>query len=412
MKNKQSEPMNPKTILSIKEDAVVKARSLQNAKGRFAAGKFLVEGEEQIVWAIENHCRLHSVFVHDKQLHHPMLERLIQLEVPLFFASDGILKKISDTSYLIPFIGIVEIPKTDFPKDDFVIVLDGVQDFGNIGTIVRTAEAFGVKEFIATKEEFDWFYKKAIDASRGKILASHLTQCRSGKEAIAKLKERGYQIAVTTIRKSVIQSFAKVKDSPMAIVFGNEAAGVSPEVEKEADLRIQIPMSGSVESLNVGVVSGISLYELKTKWVLAMLTKKIRDSIGRDLYCTSRWLRLLFDTKLKAATPLNGDQAIALMILKCDETSNRTMLAHDSGMVNEPDTQALIQELIDQKFIVEAQDKLTLSEKGEEAIAKIWSIHELVERLAFMNISDEEKNLFLKVLRQIQDNCEKLTPYE
>ncbi len=402
--------MNSKTIFSIKEDVVIEARSLQSARGRLSAGRFLIEGEEQILWALENHCHLHSIFVHDKQQSHPMVERLTRQGIPLFFASDGILKKISDTSYLVPFLGVAEVLKTDFPKDDLVIVLDGVQDFGNIGTIVRTAEAFGIREFIATKEDFDWFYKKAIDASRGKIFASHLNRCHNGKEAISKLKERGYQIAVTTIRDSVIQSFAQVEDRPLAIVFGNETTGVSPEIEREADLRIQIPMSGSVESLNVGVAAGISLYELKIKWVLAMLTKKIQESIGRDLYCASRWLRLVFDAKLKAASPLNADQAIILMILKCDGISDAPTLASDAGIANEG--KPLIRALIDQKFITEAHGKLSLSEKGEEAIAKIWSIHELVERLTFIDTSDEEKVLFLKVLRRIQNNCEKIVPYK
>lgn len=404
--------MNPKTILSIKEDVVVEARSLQNAKGRQAAGRFLIEGEEQILWAIQNHCRIHCVFVHDKQQSHTIVGSLIQQNIPLFFASDGILKKISETSYLVPFIGVAEVTKADFPKNDIVIVLDGVQDFGNIGTIVRTAEAFGIREFISTKEDFDWFYKKAIDASRGKIFASHLSRCHSGKEAISRLKERGYQIAVTTIRDSVIQSFAQVEDRPLAIVFGNETTGVCPEVEQEADLRIQIPMSGSVESLNVGVAAGISLYELKIKWVLAMLTRKIQESIGRDLYSVSRWMRLVFDAKLKAASPISADQAIIMMILKCDGTSDAMALARDAGISNESDASALIQALINQKFISEIHGKLILSEKGEETIAKIWSIHELTERLVFEGVSDSEKETFLKVLRKMLQSCEKIVSYK
>ncbi len=399
--------MSPKTILSIKEDVVIEARSLQNAKGRMALGKFLLEGEEQIDWAMSNHCPLHSVFVHDKLQSHPLVQKLIKQNVPVFFASDGILKKISDTSYLVPFIGVAEMSKTSFPQEGMVVVLDGVQDFGNIGTIVRTAEAFGIKEFISTKEDFDWFYKKAIDASRGKILSSHLIRCSNVKETISRLKQQGYQIAVTTIRESVIQSFAEVKAQPIAIVFGNETTGVSAEMEEGADLRIQIPMSGSVESLNVGVAAGISLYELKIKWVLAMLTKKIQESIGRDLSLASTWMRLVFDFKLKAATPLNADQAIVLMILKCDGTSSADALKHDTGISDA----ASIQTLVDQKFISEAQGKLTLSEKGEEAIAKIWSIHELTERLVFDGVPDQEKEIFLKVLHKMQQNCEKIVPY-
>lgn len=402
--------MNSKTILSIKEEIVLEARGLQNAKGRLLAGKFLLEGENQILWALENGTPIDAVFVTQSQSAHPLTVRLEKLNVPVFFCSEGICKKISDTSYLIPFIGVVRIRKITQPTKDLVVVLDGVQDFGNIGTIVRTAEAFGIQEFISTKEDFDWFYTKAIDASRGKILSSHLIRYPSAQETIARLKAFGYQIAVTTLRESTIQSFAPVEDRPLAIVFGNETTGCSPEMGRAADLRIQIPMSGTVESLNVGVAAGISLYELKTKWILSMLTKKIQKSIGRDLFCTAQWVRKMFDVKLRASTPFTEAQAVMMMILHCDQVSTRERLKQDVGVSAKADVN--LQPLIDQNLIIDTNGNLSLSHQGREAIAKIWSIHELTERLVFEDIPDEERVVFLKTLKKIQSNCEKVTPYE
>lgn len=402
--------MNPQTILSIKEEIVLEARALQNAKGRILAGKFLVEGENQVLWALENGSQIDAVFVTQSQSRHPLALRLEKLNIPVFLCSEGISKKISDTSYLIPFIGIVRMRKCSQPTKDLVIVLDGVQDFGNIGTIVRTAEAFGIQEFISTKEDFDWFYTKAIDASRGKILSSHLIRYASPEETTLKLKASGYQIAVTTLRESTIQSFAPIEGRPLAIVFGNETTGCSPDMERAADVRIQIPMSGTVESLNVGVAAGISLYELKTKWILSMLTKKIQESIGRDLFCTSQWVRKMFDVKLRASTPFTEAQAVMMMILHCDQTSTHDRLKKDAGILSGASVN--LQSLIDQHLIVDTHGTLSLSHQGREAIAKIWSIHELTERLAFEDISDEEKALFLKTLKKIQSNCEKVTPYE
>lgn len=402
--------MDPKIILSIKEEIVLQARELQNAKGRLFAGKFLLEGENQILWALENSNQIDAIFLTQNQSNHPLVNRLAQLKIPLFVCSEGILKKISDTSYLIPFIGIAKIPKVTQPTKDLVVVLDRVQDFGNIGTIVRTAEAFGIQEFISTKEDFDWFYSKAIDASRGKILASRLIRYTSAEETIKSLKAAGYQIAVTTVRQSTIQSFAPVQGRPLAIVFGNETTGCCREIEIAADLRIQIPMSGTVESLNVGVAAGISLYELKTKWILSMLTKKIQESIGRDLFCTSQWVRKMFDMKLRASTPFTEAQAIMMMILHCDQVSTSKQLQQDAGIFSKAD--ADLQPLIDQNLIIDTQGNLSLSHQGKEAIAKIWSIHELTERLIFEDISDEQKAVFFKILKKIQSNCEKVTPYE
>lgn len=98
-----------------------------------------------------------------------------------------------------------------------------------------------LENFIATKNDFDWFYKKAIDVSRGKILSSHLSRFSSGQAAVEKIKEQGYQIAVTTLRESVMQSFAQVDDRPIAIVFGNETSGVSIEMEDAAEYAYKSP---------------------------------------------------------------------------------------------------------------------------------------------------------------------------
>lgn len=399
-------------ITSIKDDKVIGARLLQTSKGRLAEKKILLEGKEQILWAMQNSCHIDHVFMHDKEKDSDFSKELRSKNLSLCLCSDGILKKITDTSYLVPFVGVANAmnQQKDF-QNDFVVVLDGLHDFGNIGTIIRTAAAFGIHDFVSTDENLDFSYKKTIDSSRGTVFSSQLHRFKSGTEAINHLKAAGYQIAVTTPHASTMQSFAKVEQKPIALVLGNETTGVSDEVMGQADIKIQIPMSGPVESLNVGVAAGISLYEMKIKWVLAMLTKKIQESIGRDLYCASRWTRLIFDLKLKEVCPFNADQAIMMMILKCDQTSNFESLAHDAGVSQTSDAKALIEPLIDQGFISNKGGLLNLLEKGEEAIAKIWNVHELADHLAFEGIPDSDKQTFLDVLSKILKNCEKITPF-
>lgn len=399
-------------ITSIKDERVIEARLLQTSKGRIAEKKLLLEGKEQILWAIQNKCQIDHVFVYDKEKNSDFSEKLRSKHLILCFCSDGILKKITDTSYLVPFVGVAKAKnQQENFRQDFVIVLDGLQDFGNIGTIIRTAAAFGIHDFITTDENLDFSYKKTIDSSRGTVFSSQLHRFKSGTEAINHLKEAGYQIAVTTPHASTIQSFAKVEQKPIALVFGNETTGVTDEVMNQANIKIQIPMSGPVESLNVAVAAGISLYEMKIKWVLAMLTKKIQESISRDLYCASRWMRLIFDSKLKEVCPFNADQAIMMMVLKCDQTTNFESLANDAGISQSSDGNALIQPLIDQGFISNTNGQLTLLEKGEEAIAKIWNVHELTEHVAFEGVSGTDKKTFLNVLNKVLNNCEKITPF-
>jgi TrmH family RNA methyltransferase len=269
----------------------------------------------------------------------------------------------------------------------------------------------GIREFGSTKECQDFFYKKMIDASRGTVFLSHLKCYESGTDAIQNLKRQGYQIAVTTPHASIIQSFAKLEQKPIAIVLGNETNGVSQEVLDLADIKIQIPMSGTVESLNVGVAAGISIYEIRIKWVLTMLQKKIQESLGRHLYSVSKWIRLLFDTKLKEVSPFNANQAIMMMILKCDGLSEAEKLAHDAGIASSEVGLTELKPLLDNGFILHGNNQISLSEKGEEAIAKIWSVHELAEQIAFKDLSIAEINSFVKTIEKIYKNCEKVIPF-
>lgn len=397
-------------ITSIKDPLIIEARLLQTSLGRQTAQKFMLEGIEPILWSLESPCALEHVFVHDKQKNHPSVETLKKHNIPLFYASDGILKKITDTSYLVPFVGIAKFLKPVAKKEEFLVVLDGVKDFGNLGTIVRTAAAFGIREFISTEKDTDFFYKKTIDASRGTVFSSHLKRFASNLETIAYLKKHGYQIAVTTPHQSSVQGFIKPEKKPIAIVLGNETEGASQEMLDQADLKIQIPMSGPVESLNVAVAAGISLYEIKIKWVLAMLTKKIHESLGRNLALASTWVRLVFDKMLRDSTPLNATQAIMMMILKCDGVSNKEKLAQDAGLSHDPDAE--MQPLLDQGLFIEKNNLLTLSPQGEEAIAKIWSIHESAEQTALKGLSEAEKENFTKTLEKITENCARIIPFE
>ena len=399
-------------ITSIKDDRVVEARSLHSSAGRLAAQKFLLEGVEQSLWAIDSPCQIQHVFAHDKDKDLPCFELMRKKHIPIFFVTDGILKKITDTSYLVPIVGVALFPpRIPDRMSDFAVVLDEVNDFGNIGTIIRTAAAFGIHGFVSTKDTQDLFYKKTIDASRGTVFVAHLRRFSTGAEAIHHLKKQGYQIAVTTLQDSVMQSFAKIEPKPIAIVFGNETKGVSSEIADLADIKIQIPMSKAIESLNVGVAAGISIYEMKIKWTLAMLTKKIQESLGNHLFCASRWGRLVFDAKLKETTPFSADQAIMMMILQCDEVSNAEKLSHDAGLSPLTDIQSELRPLIDQGFVLYKGNHLSLSEQGKDAIAKIWFIHELSEQLMFHNISDEEKQKFAQTIDKICQNCQQIVPF-
>lgn len=395
-------------IKSIKDEKVIEARELNSSKMRVLKRKFLILGEEAISWALVGKCKIEYIFASENAKDESFIQRI--QNIPIYFASDGILKKISDTSYLIPFIAVASFME-DLPfKEEIVVCFDGVKDFGNIGTIVRTAKAFSIHEFASTDSEFDLFYKKTIDSSRGSVFTASLKRYSSGKDAIGALKKAGYQIVVTTLSDSEHQSFAKIQNKPIAVVFGNETGGVSKEVSDLADVRIQIPMSGEMESLNVAVAAGISLYEMKTKVILAMLKEKIKDSFGNILYVASRWNRLVFNKKLKSSTSFSADQAIAMMIVYSDGKIQKEKLAHDMGLID-ASIEDLLKPLLSEKYLSYEDKYLILTPKGEEAIAKIWIIGELADKSVFENFTEDEIDKFHEYLKRFCENCQKVTPY-
>ncbi len=395
------------TIDSIKHEKVILARSLHSAKERHELRRCLVEGREQLQWVLDSSSRLECAFVHDKALGDPFVAILKEKRVPLFVVSEGILKKIAERNYLVPFLGIAHFPNP--PGElacDMVVLLDGVKDLGNLGTIIRTGKAFGIDQFFSTDPKGDCFYQKTIDASRGTVFSTHFYNYSSPIEAVEALKERGYQVVVTTPHQSKMQSLAALQDKPIAVVFGNETHGACQEIIDRADLKVFIPMSPAVESLNVGVAAGISLYELKIKLVLAMLNQKIQASYGRNLTCTARWVRAVFDHLLKQGTPLNADSAIVLMMLKCEGTGKREQLVGDAGADAVP-----FDRLIKEGYLLEEKGSLRLTEHGEELIAKIWAIHETAEELALKGFSGQERKQLTELLGRIQVNCSQVVPY-
>ena len=194
-------------------------------------------------------------------------------------------------------------------------------------------------------------------------------------------------------------------------MLGNETVGVGPELMAAADIKIQIPMSGAVESLNVGVAAGISIYEMKIKMVFAMLTKEIQSSIGRNLSVVARWVPLVFNKKLKdAGPPYTAEQLILLMILQCDEISTPTKLIQDAG-IDSVIGEQILEPLVQHGLIHPNANQLTITEKGKQTLANLWSIHEQVEHAVFEGLSPEEILQLNTILEKMMHNCEKIVPF-
>ena len=143
-----------------------------------------------------------------------------------------------------------------------IVVLDRVQDPGNLGTIIRVADAAGYKDIILTKGSVDVYNDKSVRSSMGSLFnmnilymeENHLIEC---------LKEKGYKILVTALAEDAVNYNEMKLEEKNAIIFGNEGQGASEMIIEKSDQKVIIPIYGSAESLNVAMASGIILYKCR-----------------------------------------------------------------------------------------------------------------------------------------------------
>jgi len=148
-------------------------------------------------------------------------------------------------------------------KDALIMVLSGIQDPGNLGTILRSAEAFGATGVISLPGTVSRWNPKVMRASAGSVFRLP-TLTSSEPKALQHLKEAGIRILATSSHNAqplTNPEIAHALTGPVAILIGSEGAGLSPELAAQCDASISIPCPGPVESLNAAVAASILLYE-------------------------------------------------------------------------------------------------------------------------------------------------------
>ena len=143
-----------------------------------------------------------------------------------------------------------------------IICLDGLKDPGNLGTIIRTADWFGVKNIILSEDAVDPYNDKVVRSTMGSIFRVNIFESEGLVRTIENLKKRGYKIVSLEMEGKDVNTMEINRDKEMVFVFGSESHGVRPELEKLVDKRYTIPGKGSAESLNVAVACGIVLHSL------------------------------------------------------------------------------------------------------------------------------------------------------
>lgn len=253
------------TITS-KENSLIKhICKLREKKYRNEYNQYLIEGVKLLKEAIEEHANIEYIIISEEAKSSELVEKYLKkvlqsteyIQVP-----NNIFKLISEVERPQGVLAVIRKNLEDIKIDysqDIILALDGIQDPGNLGTIIRTADSVGLTQILISKGTADPYNSKVIRSTMGAIFRVNIIECGSLPKTLKVCQENHYKIIVTSLESK--QSIYDLKLKKKVIVIGNEANGVSKESLELADEMAIIPMLGKTESLNASVATGIILYE-------------------------------------------------------------------------------------------------------------------------------------------------------
>lgn len=243
-------------------------QQLQQKKFRKEFKEFVVEGVKGVLEAVKSDAEVILVVMEGNRRDDREMKEILRYcdddNIPYEFCGRLDVDKIKTTDTFPGVLAIVAQP--DVLIDELldgtpIICLDGVKDPGNLGTIIRTADWFGVKNIILSEDSVDSYNDKVVRSTMGSIFRVRIYESVGLVRTLEELKKRGYKIVSFEMSGEEIRD-KKIRDKKCVYVFGSESHGVRAEIEKLVDKRYTIPGSGSAESLNVAVATGILLYSL------------------------------------------------------------------------------------------------------------------------------------------------------
>ncbi|MBR2891110.1 MAG: RNA methyltransferase [Bacilli bacterium] len=240
-------------ITSVSNQLIKDINLLKQKKRRLEKQEFILEGKHLVEEAYKNNVLLVVLSTDKTYLENYKNVRTVQV-------SDTIIEKLSSTKTPQSVIGVAKMQENKLIKSDRYVVLDGVNDPGNLGTIIRTSLAFGINNLILSNNTVDVYNEKVIRATQGAIFKANIYY--TDLENIYKtFKEEEIKIIVTSLEaKQTLNNLAK--PNKFAVVVGNEANGISDVSKQYADELVIIPIQNNIESLNVAIATSIVLYSL------------------------------------------------------------------------------------------------------------------------------------------------------
>jgi TrmH family RNA methyltransferase len=258
-------------ITSIQNELIKEVLALHSKKGREEHGKYMIEGMKLFEEAISSGEIIESVFVSETFPQKNLLEENSSAELKkyiknlnIYEVSAKIMKNISDTETPQGLAAVIKKKDYDISNiinSDRLLILDRIQDPGNLGTIIRAADAFGISGIVALKGTVDAYNMKVVRSTMGSLFHLPVVYTDEADVLFKKLVDSSFDILVTHLDGKEYINQTKLGDK-CAIVIGNEANGVCEDIIKFATKLVKIPMKGKAESLNAAMAATVVMYQM------------------------------------------------------------------------------------------------------------------------------------------------------
>lgn len=264
-------------MITSRSNPVIKSlrRLLSDRRRREKEGCFLVEGVHLVEEALSSGWPVRLI------LHTPvaavragfLLQKAKEQGIPLLAVEEGLMAELAETVTPQGIMALVEMSRYNLQSllesaPSLLVLVDGVQDPGNLGTIVRSAAAAGAQGVVLLPGTVDLYNPKTIRATMGSLFHLQVVAVEERAEALWCIKGAGF-LLVAGVPAGGKPLYELDLTGPVALAVGNEARGLSPELLACSDFLATIPMPGRAESLNVAAAASIMLYEVVRQRVLS-----------------------------------------------------------------------------------------------------------------------------------------------
>lgn len=253
-------------VISSKDNELIKhIKKLKDKKYRDESNEYIIEGVKLIEEAVKENAKIKKIIVCEDTTKTYEIPTNIMLEIAKYeciYVTEKIFASITQVTNPQGIMAIIEKntenQEIDFTQD-IIVALDDVQDPGNLGTILRTVDSIGLNQIIVSKGTADAFNPKVVRSTMGAIFRVKIIEVENLAQAIKEMRKHHFKLMVTSLQTD--NSIYDIDFNKKIIVVGNEANGVSKEIQDMADEKAKIPMLGRTESLNASVAAGIVMYE-------------------------------------------------------------------------------------------------------------------------------------------------------